>query len=393
MSKKNNVTHLKISEVKDVLSHIISNNRILEKQNKKKNSILIESEAGIGKTSIVNQLAQENNLGFVKINLSNVEQAGDLCGFPLREFETNDHKWVNEKELEIIGHKVTLSGKTRTSYCPPAWVPTDDKGVVLLLDDFTRAPTHIMQAVMEIIDRGEFISWKLPKDCHVFLTSNPSDEGDYIVTSLDAAQKTRFIRLCMKFDINEWATWAEFEGIDSRCINFLLMNPEMIKGEVNARLATDYFNAISSLPNFETEKAMNIIGLLGEGSVGPEFTQTFILFVNNKMDKIPSPQKIMDAPEHEIAIKELNNCLGEVGTQQYKQNIASILSTRMINYVDKMIAEKTFKKKESYERIVSIIKSSVFSGDINFNLLKTLNTRRQFSGFTDDLELRKIITK
>lgn len=393
MSKGSEPTKLRISEVKTVLSHVIQNNRFLEKSGKKKNSILIESEAGIGKTSIVQQIAKENNLGFVKINLSNVEQAGDLCGFPLREFELTDGRWINEKELDILEKKPALSGKTRTSYCPPAWVPTDNKGVVLLLDDFTRAPTHIMQAVMEIIDRGEYISWKLPADCHVFLTSNPADNGDYIVTALDSAQKTRFIRLCMKFDVNEWATWAEFEGIDSRCINFLLMNPEMIKGDVNARLATDYFNSISSLPNFDAEYAMSMISLLGEGSVGPEFTTTFILFVNNKLDKVPSPESILMKGTEESVTKDLQSCFGKINSNSYKQNIASVVSTRIINYLDKMIASGSFSKKETFPRVLHILKEDIFSGDIKFNLIKTLNTKRQFNALIDDHEIRKIVSR
>ena len=64
---------LKASQVKDVLYHIIKNNRYLESLGKKKNSILIESDAGIGKTSIVQQVAEECGLGFVKVNLSNIE--------------------------------------------------------------------------------------------------------------------------------------------------------------------------------------------------------------------------------------------------------------------------------------------------------------------------------
>ena len=47
-----------------------------------------------------------------------------------------------------------------------------------------------MNAIMELIDRGEYLSWKLPVNCHLFLTSN-YDNGEYSVTSsLDEAQKT-----------------------------------------------------------------------------------------------------------------------------------------------------------------------------------------------------------
>lgn len=390
---------LKVSQVKDVLNHIIQNNRYLESRGTKKNTIMIESVAGIGKTSIVQQVAEENNLGFVKINLSNIEQSGDLLGYPFVEVEYLledgvSTEWISTRQLEYSKKEVQLTGRSRTSYSPPAWVPTSNQGIILLLDDFTRAPTHIMQAVMEIVDRGEYLSWKLPADCHVMLTSNP-DSGEYIVTSLDDAQKTRYIRLKMKFDVNEWAEWAEFAGVDSRCINFLLLNPEMIKGSINARLATDYFNSISSLKDFGSEETLQLISLLGGGSVGDEFSATFALFINNKLDKIPSPQKIFEFKDSADAIKAIQGSVGDVNTSGYKQNIASVISTRIINYLSKIIEDKEggFNKKFHVPRVMDIIKSRVLSNDINYNLIKTLNARRQFSQLTEDSEIVKIITR
>ena len=73
------------------------------------------------------------------------------------------------------------------------------EGGILILDDYTRSEPRFMQATMELIDRQEYISWKLPKNWHIVLTTNP-DNGDYNVTSLDIAQKTRFISVEVKFD-------------------------------------------------------------------------------------------------------------------------------------------------------------------------------------------------
>lgn len=383
---------LKISEVKTVLSHIINNNRYLESRGHKKNCILLESEAGIGKTSVVQQIASQFNLGCVKINLSQIEQTGDLLGFPIREFQSEDgSNWISEKDPQLA--KAKLSKNTRTSFCPPAWVPTNGNGVILLLDDFTRAPIHIMQAVMEIIDRQEYISWKLPKDCHVFLTSNPADTGDYIVTSLDNAQQTRYIKLKMKFDINEWAAWAEHHGVDSRCINFLLLNPEMIKGSVNARLATDYFNSISSIQDFSSPDSLNLINLLGSGSVGDEFSTTFAVFINNRLDKLPDPDKLLSYKTDEAAINAIKECIGTPSSATYKQSIASVLSTRLHNYCIKLIETNSFSPKVHPQRMAAIIKSKIFSGDINYNLIKNLNFNKRFSHLVEDKEILSIITK
>lgn len=382
---------LKVSQVKSVLHHVINNNRFLERQGKKKNSILIESCPGIGKTSVVQQVANEIGLSFAKINLSNIEQAGDICGFPIREFQDTKGRWINEKELSIRSG-LELSGNTRTAYCPPAWVPSNGAPTLLLLDDFTRAPMHIMQAVMEIIDRGEYISWKLPSDCHVMMTSNPSDSGDFFVTSLDSAQQTRYIRIKMGFDVNEWARWAEQEGIDSRCINFLLLNPEMIKGDVNARLATDYFNSISSIANFSELESLQLIQLLGEGSVGDEFSTCFALFINNKLDKLPNPEYLFDTKSDESAINAIFESVGPTNSQDYRQNVASVISTRMINYAQKLSLEKLVKKQHA-QRLINLIKSGVLSGDIVYNLIKSINSIRGFDAVVEDKDVLKIVTR
>ena len=86
------------------------------------------------------------------------------------------------------------------------------KVVFLLLDDWNRADVRFIQACMELVDRQTYISWTLPEDWHIILTANP-DNGDYMVNSIDAAQKTRYITANLKFDINVWAKWAEESGI------------------------------------------------------------------------------------------------------------------------------------------------------------------------------------
>ncbi|MBK7819401.1 MAG: hypothetical protein IPJ60_19070 [Sphingobacteriaceae bacterium] len=109
----------------------------------------------------------------------------------------------------------------------------------MILDDLNRADIRFIQAVMELVDRQEYISWKLPKDWHIILTAN-QDDGNYLVQSIDVAQRTRFISVNLKSDVEVWAKWAETQGIDGRCINFLLMHPELITVGTNPRSITTF---------------------------------------------------------------------------------------------------------------------------------------------------------
>jgi MoxR-like ATPase len=207
---KKNLISINQNELKEFLGHIITNNRHLQENGKGPVSVEVIGESGIGKTSSIIQLANELDLSFVKLNLAQIEEIGDLVGFPIRQFEvTNgtDKKYVDENSLDEArseGYKTT--GHNRMSYCPPEWIANKENGGILLLDDWNRADQRFIQAVMELIDRQQYVSWSLPKDWHIILTANP-DNGDYIVNTLDSAQKTRFISVQLKFDMDCWAKW------------------------------------------------------------------------------------------------------------------------------------------------------------------------------------------
>ena len=125
-----------------------------------------------------------------------------------------------------------------------------------------------------------------------------------MVQSIDSAQRTRFITAQLKFDVETWAKWAETEWIDGRCINFLLMNPELVTQTTNARSITTFFNSISSFDSFE--KNLPMIQMIGEGSVGPEFSIMFTQFINNKLDKLVDPRTMLTHDSDEYIKHEGN---------------------------------------------------------------------------------------
>lgn len=385
-------TQLTAEETINLLKHIIANNKMLIEKNLPKSAINIEGESGIGKTSIIKSFAENIGFDFIKLNLAQLEDVGDLVGFPIREFKMQNGGWVNEKEL---GRAVELgeqpTGETRTGYCPPAWAPvnTESQGI-LFLDDWTRADTRIIQACMELVDRGEYLSWTLPKNWHVVLSSNP-DDGNYFVTALDKAQKTRFSTVLMKFDVEVWARWAEKAEIDSRCINFVLLNDEFIRdGDINIRTATRFFNDICSLHPFENNYPM--INLLGNASVGKEFTQSFITFVENKLDRLPSPKAIF---ETEKLTNILNKgILGDTKKKnQHKSSVAKVISTRILNYLDKLSTDAGRKQlpTQVIERTKEIMLSELFHEDIYLYMGKTINANTKMKSVLQDPKVRKVI--
>jgi hypothetical protein len=392
--------NLNIDEVKDFVNHIITNNRFLQEQGKLPVATEVVGESGIGKTSTIVELAKENKLNFVKLNLAQIEELGDLVGFPVRQFQMYKEKtikkvddlnytaaqkaaasaqvananltkkvgqWVDELAVEeYLKQGWKMTGKNRMSYCAPEWIADKKDGGILLLDDWNRADVRFIQAVMELVDRQTYISWSLPKDWHIILTANP-DNGDYMVNSVDSAQKTRYITANLKFDVNVWARWAEEAGIDTRCINFLLLHPELVTQETNARSITTFFNAISSFDNFEDNLSM--VQMIGEGSVGDTFASMFTTFINNKLDKLVTPKDLLTHENESYILGELRGCIGK--DDAYRADIASTLATRLGNYAVVYSKENTVTQKIT-DRLIALCTKDYFTNDLKYLIVRTI---------------------
>ena len=420
--------NLNIDDLRGFMGHIINNNRFLQGQGKLPVAIEVLGESGIGKTSTVKQIAEEHNLDFVKLNLAQIEELGDLVGFPVREFQMykekvisiNNNKdsvaygaktaaskdvaqlanntsvtkkigqWVSELAVsDYLNNGYKMTGKNRMSYAAPEWISDKKKGGILLLDDWNRADVRFIQAVMELIDRQTYISWSLPQDWHIVLTANP-DNGDYMVNSIDAAQKTRYITANLQFDVNVWARWAEEAGIDTRCINFMLLHPELVTQETNARAITTFFNSISSFESFEDN--LSYIQMIGEGSVGEEFASMFTVFINNKLDKLVTPKDLLTHDNEQYILGELTGCIGK--DDNYRADIASTLATRLANFAVVYSKDNTISQKIT-DRLETLCTKEYFTNDLKYLVVRTIfnGNKQKFNKLMMKPEIIKMTVK
>lgn len=381
---------LNVDELKGFIRHMVKNNQHIQAEGKVPVAINIEGDAGLGKTSAILQLGKELGMDVVKLNLSQIEELGDLVGFPVKEFlvknQEGKQRWITEAQVNgALKAGYTVVDK-RMAHAAPEWIQGKAEGGFLILDDYTRADHRFMQATMEILDRQEYVSWKLPKNWHVILTTNP-DNGDYNVTSLDVAQKTRFISVEMKYDVNVWAKWAEKAGIDGRCINFMLMNPELVTQRVNPRSITTFFNAISSIPKFEDE--LPLIQMIGEGSVGADFSSMFTMFINNKLDKMISPEDLLTKDEAYVK----GALLASVGEgDDFRADLSSVIATRVINYA-LTVADKGVVPKAMIDRLAKVTTEfDGFTNDLRYYMVKEIvnGNKVKFSALMADTAVVKM---
>lgn len=217
--------------------------------------------AGTSKTSLVKSLAntpvewngkEYDGFKIVDIPLSQIEEMGDILGFPVEEIKmkTKDGEdvWIKAVDSLIrscLDAGYTTDGEQRTIYAPPSWVPKDECPGVLLFDDGNRASQRILKGIMQLIQDYRTISWSIPRGWTIVLTGNPDNRMNQ-VTSMDTAQLSRMKFVTLVPDAKEWALWAEQNGIDGRLISFVMKYPEMMIGpeRTNPRTLAEFGRAL-----------------------------------------------------------------------------------------------------------------------------------------------------
>ena len=168
------------------------------------------------------------------------------------------------------------------------------------------------------------------------------------------------------------------------------MHPEVITKDVNPRSITTFFNSISSIKEFDKE--LPLIQMIGEGSVGPETASMFVMFINNKLDKILTPQQLLSFDEAEL-IKETEACVGVNDT--YRADIASVLGTRLINHC--LVYAQTNPINEAIsKRLVNLTtKHNVFTDDLKYYIVKELlgGNKTKFAKMMLDQNVLQMSTK
>lgn len=419
-----------MGEVKKLVNYTIDNNLALEDKGITPIAICLEAEAGIGKTSVLQQIAKDRNMTCTKLSLHELDEAGDLIGYPSMEYEVQVAKkykaedgtmkwkilpqiaWINAKQLEANDQNTMYrqTGRTRMTYAKPAWVPEyNENGNLFILDDFGRCNSQLSQAVMELILTQGYVSWKLPKKSTICLTSNP-DNGEYNVNSMDEAQKTRFMNYEVGFDVNSWMQWAERANVDGRCINFIANNYEALFNSdeegnriCNPRSFVMFANMISGIKNWDDNENLAFITTIAKGCFKDEegrFSQMFSAFLRNKMHLIIQPKEMLH--ESWDTVKGKLSSLLYDSNGDYRGDIASLLERRFCNYIAAWLdSDEKTPISVVKDRILEFIDhdkkdadQQFFNQDLYYHMIKTITSdhKRQTQKLLFEPKIANIIS-
>ncbi len=399
---------ISMDQVKNLINYTIDNNNKLQEDGKTPIAIALEASAGIGKTSVVKQVAEERNMGFTKLNLAQLDEAGDLIGFPVTEYECQIAKrfkdedgniktkvlpgtvWLTAKQLDTMDKNTAVkqTGKTRMGYAKPAWVPEyNENGTICLLDDYVRAAPQLLQACMDLILEQKYVSWSLPEKTTIVLTNN-ADDGSNNVSSLDEAQRTRFLNFDVAFDTNAWMEWAENAGIDGRCINFVASySDELFSADeegnriCNPRSFVMFANMISGIKDWDNQENLAFISTIAKGCFkdeGSKFSSMFTAFIRNKMHLLIQPKEIL--LESWSTVKDKLEATLYDTNGSYRPDLASLLERRFSNFVGAWLDSKEQTPiAKVKDRILDFMdnQNRLFTQDLFFHMVKTITAKHK----------------
>ena len=266
--------------------------RSIEHLTTRKVPVFLWGPPGIGKSSIVAQIAKERGVEYIDLRLSLLDPT-DLRGIPFFNSDDNSAVWA-----------------------PASFLPDESqKEGILFLDELNTAAPMVQASAYQLILDRKIGEYTLPEGWSIVAAGNrESDRG--VVFRMASPLANRFVHLDMEVSTTDWSEWAKRNGIDTSIIAFISYRPDALfafnnKSDSKA-FATprtwQYVNEII-LSTPEEELLLPLIS----GAIGEELAASFLGF-KSVASSLPDIEKILqgeitDVPEETSALHILCTAL------------------------------------------------------------------------------------
>lgn len=240
--------------------------------------VFVWGSPGIGKSSIIKQIAVDKGLAFVDLRLSLLDPT-DLKGIPFFDKDNHEAVWAS-----------------------PNFLPkeADSKGI-LFLDEINTAPPSVQASAYQLVLDRKVGDYELPKGWSIVAAGNhESDRG--VVYRMPPPLANRFVHLSMEVSFEDWKGWAYDNEIDSSIIAFLHydesklfdFDPSKNQKSFPTPRSWEYVHKILA-SELEAVLLMDIIS----GAVGNESATAFMSF-RKVMNRLPNIERLLEGEELEI---------------------------------------------------------------------------------------------
>ncbi len=161
--------------------------------------VLLHGRHGIGKSALLAGAASSLGIDLLECDLSLMEPP-DLVGIP----------------------RAGEDGRTR--YAPPSFLPTGGSGL-LVFEELNRCPRYMQAPCLQLLTARRLNDYRLPDGWLPCAAVNDTADGGYLAEELDPALLSRFMRVRVVPDVNQWVTWAQQSGVHEKVIAFVQDSP------------------------------------------------------------------------------------------------------------------------------------------------------------------------
>jgi hypothetical protein len=255
-------------------------------------------DAGIGKSSVPKQYAQERGWLFFPFYLGAMSDNGDILG--LAEFVKS------------------ANGGVSTNFAMPKWLadaiyycndnPTS--GAIIFLDEFNRAPRSLMSGMFSFALDKTFHTIKLPVNCHVIAAGNPPTDEYYVTDVNDRALMARFCHIKLEPTFDEWVVYAKETGVDPTLISFFKEQPELLEDKASEFSLKSVVKMgrrnVTLLDNLrKTGMPSNLYEQAMHGIIGVERTVAYLQHLKNQ-DKPLTAKEVLEGSKFDLVKKWSN---------------------------------------------------------------------------------------
>lgn len=165
-------------------------------------SVMIWGPPGIGKSSVVAQVAESIGMQLIDLRLSQLAPT-DLRGLPVADHESGVARWY-----------------------PPEFLPREGRGI-LFLDEINMAPPSLQGIAQQLVLDRRVGSYRVPEGWFIWAAGNRKE--DYAsVFDMPSPLANRFVHFNVGPDFDSFKVWAMRSGIEETVVAFLAYRPNLL---------------------------------------------------------------------------------------------------------------------------------------------------------------------
>jgi hypothetical protein len=249
-------------------------------------AVMLWAPPGIGKSSMVKQLAKDLGLPVIDIRLAQYDPL-DLKGIP------------------------TINGN-KTTWLTPEFFPTEGKGI-LFLDELTCAAPSVQNAALQLVLDRKLNNYEVPEGWKIIAAGNTAEHGAF-VSKLSNPMKNRMAHIYIAPFWEDVKQYFVDNNIRPEIVSFLDWRPELMHKMPTTEEAafptprtwekfSDLLYAAFDNNKVEGRKSLKLgMCIVGQGA-SVEFSSFIDIYVNIKPDEIIEKGSMPSYSDSDVAIK------------------------------------------------------------------------------------------